>query len=296
MSSRGKTEPMTDTNRRIVLAQRPTGMVDEHTTRLEESPVPTAGPGEALVRVRHLSIDPTIRGWLNEVDTYLPAIRIGEVIRSAGLGEIVATNGDGLKVGDTVFGRLGWQDYAIVPATGPETAQVVPPGIDAGTALGLLGVTGLTAWFGLTDVGRMVTGDHVVVSGAAGATGSVVGQLARIQGAATVVGLAGTDDKCRAHRRRVGARTGGVEPALHRRQHWQAHRQGLSPPTAGSHRRQLSECTRTGSCTFSTSPVPAACRPRRPASTGRASPAGRICGRRSAPSAATSRWRPTSRR
>jgi NADPH-dependent curcumin reductase len=101
-----------------------------------------------------------------------------------------------VKVGDTIFGLLGWQEYAVVPASGPDTAQVVPPGIDAGTALGLLGVTGLTAWFGLTDVGRLVAGDHVVVSGAAGATGSVVGQLAKIQGADSVVGLAGTDEKC----------------------------------------------------------------------------------------------------
>jgi NADPH-dependent curcumin reductase CurA len=180
----------------VVLAQRPTGMVDEHSTRLERVPVPVPGDGEALVRVRYLSIDPTIRGWMNEVDTYLPAIGIGEVVRSAGLGEVVATNSAAFSVGDTVFGLLGWQDHAIVSATGPVRAQVVPPGIDPGTALGLLGATGLTAYFGLLDVGRIVTGDHVVVSGAAGATGSVVGQIATIKGAASVVGLAGTPEKC----------------------------------------------------------------------------------------------------
>jgi NADPH-dependent curcumin reductase CurA len=185
-----------ETSRRVVLAERPVGMVDERTTRLEEVPVPVPGDGEALVRVRYASIDPTIRGWMNDVDTYLPAIGIGEVVRSAGLGEVVASNSDAFTVGDTVFGLLGWQDHAIVSAAGPVGAQVVPPGIDPGTALGLLGATGLTAYFGLLDVGRIVVGDHVVVSGAAGATGSVVGQIARIKGAASVVGLAGTDDKC----------------------------------------------------------------------------------------------------
>jgi len=187
---------MTDTNRRIVLANRPKGMVDADTTRLEEGPVPVPGPGEALVRVRYLSIDPTIRGWMNDVDSYLPPIGIGEVIRSAGLGEVVASNSDTLAVGDTVFGLLGWQDYAVPPASGPGAAQLVPPGIDPGTALGLLGTTGLTAWFGLFDVGHIAEGDHVVVSGAAGATGSVVGQIAKIKGAATVVGLAGSPEKC----------------------------------------------------------------------------------------------------
>ena len=187
---------MSDVNRRLVLANRPIGLVDERTTRVEEGPVPASGPGEALVRVRYLSIDPTIRGWMNDVDTYLPAIGLGEVIRSAGLGEVVASNAEGLKAGDTVFGMLGWQDYALVSASGPVVAQVVPVGIDPGVALGLLGVTGLTAWFGLLDVGRIVGGDHVVVSGAAGATGSVVGQIARIKGAASVVGLAGSDEKC----------------------------------------------------------------------------------------------------
>jgi NADPH-dependent curcumin reductase CurA len=171
-------------------------MVDERTTRLELGPMPVPGDGEALVRVRYLSIDPAIRGWMNEVDTYLPAIGIGEVVRAAGLGEVVASNSAAFNVGDTVFGLLGWQDHAIVSAVGPLAAQVVPPGIDPAAALGLLGATGLTAYFGLLDVGRIVPGDNVVVSGAAGATGSVVGQIARIKGASSVVGIAGTADKC----------------------------------------------------------------------------------------------------
>ena len=104
---------MTDANRRIVLAERPTTMVDERTTRLEEGPVPSPGPGQALVRVTHLSIDPTIRGWMGR-DTYLPAIGIGEVVRCAGLGQVVESRREGVAVGDTVFGLLGWQDYAVV--------------------------------------------------------------------------------------------------------------------------------------------------------------------------------------
>jgi len=185
---------MTDHNRRIVLASRPSGMVDEGTTKLEEQPVPTPGPGEALVRVTHLSIDPTIRGWMNDVASYLPPIGIGEVVRSAALGEVVASNRDDLEPGDRVFDLFGWQDYAILGAGAP--AQRVPGGIPAEAALGLLGVTGMTGYFGMVDVGRVAAGDTVVVSGAAGATGSVAGQIAKILGAATVVGIAGTEEKC----------------------------------------------------------------------------------------------------
>ena len=187
---------MTDTYRRILLAARPRGLVDDTTLRVDDSAtVPDPGEGQALVKVQHLSIDPTIRTWMDDAPGYLPPIAIGDVVRSGGTGEVVVSRAPSLPVGSTVFGMLGWQEYALVDA-GDGSMTVVPPGIDAGVVLGVLGVTGMTAYFGLKDVGRPKPGDTVVVSGAAGATGSVVGQLARIEGAGTVVGIAGSADKC----------------------------------------------------------------------------------------------------
>jgi len=183
------------TNRRIVLAERPTGMVDDRTVRLEEGPVPEAGPGEALVRVRYLSIDPTIRTWMDDAPGYMPPIALGEVVRAGGVGEVVQTGSGRYAVGDLVFGMTGWQDYAVADE-GAATMQVIPPGIDPTLVLSVFGVTGMTAYFGMVDVGRIKQGDTVVVSGAAGATGSVAGQIARIKGATTVVGIAGSPEKC----------------------------------------------------------------------------------------------------
>lgn len=186
---------MTAESRRIVLAARPSGMVDDSTTRLETVPVPTPEAGEAVVRVRHLSIDPTIRTWMDDAPGYLPPIQIGDVIRSGGIGEVIATASDHYAVGDTVFGMLGWQDHAVVDEAG-HTAQVIPGDVDPNAALSVFGTTGMTAYFGLLDVGELQPGDTVVVSAAAGATGSVVGQVARIKGARRVVGIAGGPEKC----------------------------------------------------------------------------------------------------
>ncbi len=181
---------MTELNHRITLAQRPVGAVGPECFATDDVPVPEPGPGEAVVEVGWLSIDPTIRGWM-AYDTYLPAIEIGEPIRSGGLGTVVRSNSDSLPVGATVFGMTGWQRYAVVDAG----AMVVPDGVEPEAALSVFGVTGLTAYFGLLDVGRPVEGETVLVSGAAGATGSVVGQIARIKGC-RVVGIAGSDEKC----------------------------------------------------------------------------------------------------
>ncbi|HEX3426136.1 MAG TPA: NADP-dependent oxidoreductase [Acidimicrobiales bacterium] len=187
--------PNDDRNRRLVLAQRPSGMVDESTVRLESGPVPEPAPGQALVRVRYLSIDPTIRTWMNDAPGYVPPIGLGEVIRSAGIGEVVRSQSDRFALGETVYGMTGWQDYALA-GDGAGGFEILPPGIDPPTALNIFGITGMTAYFGLIDVGRVQAGDTVVVSGAAGATGSVVGQIARIKDAKKVVGIAGSEQKC----------------------------------------------------------------------------------------------------
>jgi NADPH-dependent curcumin reductase CurA len=186
---------VTDRNRRLVLAERPSGMVDERTVRVEESDVPEPGAGEALARVRFLSIDPTIRTWMDDSPGYLPPIAIDEVVRSGGIAEVVASNCDRYAPGELLFGMTGWQDYVIADE-GERSMQSLPAGISPTVALGLFGVTGMTAYFGLIDVGRVREGDVVVVSGAAGATGSTVGQIAKIKGAAKVIGIAGGAEKC----------------------------------------------------------------------------------------------------
>jgi hypothetical protein len=183
-------------NRQITLAERPTGMIDESTTQLIESPTPTCGPDEALIKVGLLSIDPTIRTWMNDAPGYLPPIGIGDVIRSGGSGVVVESNSERYQVGDVVLGVTGWQEWAI--ASESNRFNVLPKGLglDLATVMNVLGTTGLTAYFGLLEVGAFKEGDVVVVSGAAGATGSVVGQIAKARGAAKVVGIAGGAEKC----------------------------------------------------------------------------------------------------
>ncbi len=186
---------MSDVNRRFLLRERPTGRIDDRTFELVEEAIPKIGDGEALVRNRWISLDPTNRAWVSETPTYLPPVAIGEVMRAGGLGEIVASNSPDYQVGQIVQGRTGWQDYVVASASTPFTPIPEIPGVSPSFFLGALGMTGLTAYVGMFDIGRAKPGETVVVSAAAGAVGSVAGQLAKIQGG-RVVGIAGGAEKC----------------------------------------------------------------------------------------------------
>jgi NADPH-dependent curcumin reductase CurA len=187
---------MSEENRRFALAERPKGLIDDNTFVLETGPVPEIGEGQALVRVKWISVDPTNRTWIGEEPTYLPPVRIGETMRALGLGEVIASNNDRFPVGSLVNGLTGWQDYTVVSDDNPlmvvpDAAKSAPPA----TLLGVLGMTGCTAYFGMLEIGQPKEGETVVVSAGAGAVGSVAGQLAKMKGA-RVVGIAGGPEKC----------------------------------------------------------------------------------------------------
>lgn len=186
---------MSEENRRLVLSKRPKGMVDDSNLTLETVRVPEPDEHEALVRVRYLSIDPTIRTWMNDVGGYLPPIAIGDVVRGSGIGEVVSSKSEHYRVGQLVFGMVGWQEFTIA-REGEQGLRPMPDGIDPLAAINILGSTGMTAYFGLLDVGQLKEGDVVVISGAAGATGSAAGQIARAKGAGKVIGIAGGPAKC----------------------------------------------------------------------------------------------------
>jgi NADPH-dependent curcumin reductase CurA len=180
-------------NRAVVLAQRPRGLPDDSTWRVEERPIAALERGQVLVAVRECSLDPAMRGWLDDRPSYLPPVGIDEVMRAMVVGEVVESQVNSLPVGTWVLGALGVQEYAVASA-----GALTRIDADLGTPseyLGVLGTTGLTAYFGLFEHGRPRAGDTVVVSAAAGGVGSIVGQLARLSGA-RVVGIAGGPEKC----------------------------------------------------------------------------------------------------
>ncbi len=186
---------MTATNRQFRLKERPSGRVGRHNFDLVEEPVPEIDEGEALVRNCWISLDPTNRVWMTDAPGYLPPVAIGEVMRGIGVGQVVASRNDAYPEGSFVTGLTGWQDYVVTGGSFP--LQRVPDGLPAppSAMLGVLGITGLTAYFGLKDIGKPQPGETVLVSAAAGAVGSVAGQIAKIHGARTV-GIAGGPEKC----------------------------------------------------------------------------------------------------
>jgi len=180
-------------NRRIVLAARPNGEPKDSDFRLEETPVPAPGPGQVLLRTVYLSLDPYMRGRMNAAKSYAKPVEVGEVMVGGTVSRVVASNLAGFAPGDVVEGRTGWQDFAL--SDGKDLRKVDPSLAPISTAVGVLGMPGMTAYTGLLNIGQPKPGETVVVAAASGAVGSVVGQIAKVKGC-RAVGIAGGRDKC----------------------------------------------------------------------------------------------------
>jgi hypothetical protein len=186
--------PVAASHRVIRMASHPDGALEDDDFDLVDERVPEPADGEALVRTLYLSLDPAIRVWMNGIDTYVPGIQVGDVMRAGGLGEVVQSRNAAYTEGDLVFGMMQWSEYCIARA-GPDGMMTLPRQEPITAFLSVLGVTGLTAYFGMFDVAQPKEGETVVVSGAAGAVGSVAGQIGKIIGC-RVVGIAGGPEKC----------------------------------------------------------------------------------------------------
>jgi NADPH-dependent curcumin reductase CurA len=184
-------------NRQWLLARRPHGIVTEENFKYRESPIPEPGEGQVLLRNLYLSFDPTQRGWMEDRESYMPPVAIGEPMRAGSVAQVVTSNHPDYSAGDLVQTLGGWQDFLVVDGSaGGIGLSRLPEGVTPQMALGVLGTTGQTAYFGMLDLGLPEAGQTVLVSGAAGATGSVAGQIARIKGC-RVIGIAGGPEKCR---------------------------------------------------------------------------------------------------
>ncbi len=184
---------MSLTNHQFRLAARPVGLPKRSDFQYTEEPVRDPGAGQILVKILYMSLDPAMRGWMNEGKSYIPPVVIGDVMRAGAIGKVIASQNPGFAEGDHVVGMFGAQEYAL--SDGKGLTKVDPRLAPLPVYLGTLGMPGLTAYFGLLEVGALKAGDTVVVSGAAGAVGMAVGQIAKIKGA-RAVGIAGGPQKC----------------------------------------------------------------------------------------------------
>src|SRR6266702_1043367 len=182
-------------NRQIFLKSRPNGIPRPEDFALREAPIPSIGRGEFLIRNQFLSADPAMRGWIADKSTYWPRIEIGDTMRAFSVGEVIESRSPGYAAGDKVMGIFGWQDYAAAKSQ-QVMRKVLDDDLPLSLSLGVLGLNGLTAYFGLLDVCRPKAGETVVVSTAAGGVGSAVGQIANIKGCRTI-GFAGGAEKVR---------------------------------------------------------------------------------------------------